>query len=42
MHAGRIVAWFPDASDVTNMELGLYMLGLKSQDETEIRKVLHE
>ena len=42
MHAGKIVAWFPDAQTVTDKELGLYMLGLKTQDENEIRKVLHE
>jgi len=42
MHSGKIVAWFPDASAVTDKELGLYMLGLKTQDEIEIRKVLHE
>ena len=42
MHAGKIVAYFPSAATVTDTELGLYMLGLKSQDETEIRKVLHE
>ncbi len=42
MHSGRIVAYFPDASAVTDKELGLFMLGLKRQDETEIRKVLHE
>ncbi|OHE62198.1 MAG: hypothetical protein A2Z99_12270 [Treponema sp. GWB1_62_6] len=42
MHAGRIVAYFPSAAAVTDTELGLYMLGLKSQDETEIRMVLHE
>ncbi|MDP2792275.1 MAG: ABC transporter ATP-binding protein [Rectinemataceae bacterium] len=42
MNSGRIVAYFPDASSVTDKELGLYMLGLKQQDETDIRKVLHE
>ncbi|MBU0927810.1 MAG: ABC transporter ATP-binding protein [Spirochaetes bacterium] len=41
MHSGRIVAYFPDASAVTDKELGLFMLGVKRQDETEIRKVLH-
>jgi simple sugar transport system ATP-binding protein len=42
MNSGRIVAWFPDAASVTDKELGLYMLGLKRQKETEIRGVLHE
>ncbi len=42
MNSGKIVAYFPEASEVTDKELGLYMLGLKRQDEAEIRKVLHE
>ena len=42
MHSGKVVAYFPDASAVTDKELGLYMLGLERQDDTEIRKVLHE
>jgi simple sugar transport system ATP-binding protein len=42
MSGGRIVAYFPDASAVSDKELGLYMLGLESQGEEEIRKVLHE
>jgi simple sugar transport system ATP-binding protein len=42
MSGGRIVAYFPDASAVTDKELGLYMLGLRKQDEEEIRGVIHE
>jgi simple sugar transport system ATP-binding protein len=42
MNSGRIVAYFPDASSVTDKELGLYMLGLKGQGEDEIRMVCHE
>ncbi len=42
MSSGRIVAYFPDAAAVTDKELGLYMLGLKSQGEEEIRMVLHD
>ena len=42
MHAGRIVAYFPDATAVTDTELGLYMLGLKRQDDAAVRGVLHE
>jgi ABC-type sugar transport system ATPase subunit len=41
MHAGRIVAYFPDAAAVTDKELGLYMLGLKRQDDAAVRGVLH-
>jgi simple sugar transport system ATP-binding protein len=42
MHAGKIVAWFPDAKAVTDKELGLYMLGLKHQSDADIEGVLHE
>ena len=42
MSGGRIVAYFPDATAVTDRELGLYMLGLKRQGDDEIGKVLHE
>jgi simple sugar transport system ATP-binding protein len=42
MSGGRIVAYFPDASAVTDKELGLYMLGLKRQADDEIKRVLHE
>jgi len=42
MHSGRIVAYFPDARSVSDKELGLFMLGLESQAEEDIRKVLHE
>jgi general nucleoside transport system ATP-binding protein len=42
MHAGRIVAYFPDAAAVTDKELGLYMLGLRRQDDDAVRGVLHE
>jgi simple sugar transport system ATP-binding protein len=42
MNSGRIVAYFHDASRVTDKELGLYMLGLKRQGGDETRKVLHE
>lgn len=41
MHAGKIVAYFPDSSATTDRELGLYMLGLAGQDQSEIGKVLH-
>jgi simple sugar transport system ATP-binding protein len=42
MSGGKIVAYFPDASAVTDKELGLYMLGLKRQGDDEIKRVLHE
>ncbi|MCX7775802.1 MAG: ABC transporter ATP-binding protein [Spirochaetaceae bacterium] len=42
MHEGEIVAYFPDASAVTDKELGLYMLGIRRQSDDELRKVLHE
>jgi simple sugar transport system ATP-binding protein len=42
MNSGKIVAYFPTASEVTDKELGLFMLGLKKQDDGEIRMVLHE
>ena len=38
----QIVAYFEDASAVTDKELGLYMLGLKRQSPEEIGRVLHE
>lgn len=42
MSSGRIVAYFPEAAEVTDKELGLYMLGQKRQTEEETAKVLHE
>ena len=36
MYEGQIVAFFPDAAEVDEEELGLYMLGLKRQDPDEI------
>jgi simple sugar transport system ATP-binding protein len=42
MNSGRIVAYFPDASAVTDKELGLFMLGLKKQGDAQIMEVCHE
>jgi simple sugar transport system ATP-binding protein len=42
MSGGRIVAYFPEADEVTDKELGLYMLGQKRHTAEEIGKVLHE
>lgn len=39
---GKISAYFKDASEVTENELGLYMLGIKSMSEEEIRGVTYE
>lgn len=36
MYGGEIVAYFPDASKVTEEEMGLYMLGVKRQSAEEI------
>nr|WP_244262707.1 hypothetical protein [Thermoanaerobacter siderophilus] len=41
MFGGEIVAYFEDASKVTEEELGAYMLGLKKQSLEEIRRVLY-
>jgi simple sugar transport system ATP-binding protein len=40
MNSGKIVAYFPDATQTTDKELGLYMLGLKKQAAKEIEGVL--
>ena len=42
MSGGKIVAYFPEASAVTDKELGLYMLGLKRQSDDDIKRALHE
>ena len=42
MHNGRVAAYFPDASKVTEEELGEYMLGLKQQSADQIRRVCHD
>jgi len=41
MHEGQIVAYFPDASMITELELGKYMLGIEKQSEEEIKGVRH-
>ncbi|NMB01238.1 MAG: ABC transporter ATP-binding protein [Firmicutes bacterium] len=40
VYGGQIVAAFPDARDVTEEELGLYMLGIKSQKATQLKEAL--
>ena len=42
MHGGEIVAYLPDSSQVTEDELGEYMLGIRRQQPEEIRRVCHE
>lgn len=41
MHEGQIVAYFPDASKITELQLGGYMLGIDRQSDDEIKEVLH-
>ncbi len=41
MHEGQIVAYFPDASNITELELGKYMLGIEKQSDKEIKEVCH-
>ena len=42
MNEGRIAAYLPDASSVTDMELGEYMLGVKKQTPEEIARVAYD
>lgn len=40
MYKGRIVAILPNTSDLTEQELGLYMLGVKEQPADELAKMM--
>lgn len=42
MYEGRIVAYFKELSNVTEQELGLYMLGIKQQKKEEIERFMYE
>ncbi len=42
MHNGEIVAYFEDASQVTEIELGEYMLGINKQTPEELRRAVYE
>lgn len=42
MYEGQIVAYFDDLSNVTEQELGLYMLGIQKQDKEEIERAMYE
>ena len=42
MYEGKIVAYFPDLTDVTPKVLGEYMLGVKKMSDEEIEKVIFD
>lgn len=42
MYEGEIVGYFSDPSQLSEEELGLYMLGIQKQSKDEIRRVVHE
>ncbi len=42
MYEGEVTAYFPDASKVSEEELGLFMLGIKHQEPEEIGGAVHE
>ena len=42
MCEGKIAAYYPDSTDVTEEELGEYMLGLKKMSPEEIGGVVRE
>ncbi|MCI6172986.1 MAG: ABC transporter ATP-binding protein [Clostridiales bacterium] len=42
MREGKIAGYFPDASEVNELEIGSYMLGVKAQSEKEIGEAVHE
>ena len=42
MCGGEIVAYFPDASQVTDFQLGEYMLGIKKMSAEEIGRVAND
>ncbi|MNO37782.1 Xylose import ATP-binding protein XylG [compost metagenome] len=41
MYEGEIVACFDHPSEISEQELGLYMLGIKRQEEEDIRRGMH-
>ncbi len=41
LYGGKIVAYFEDTSELTDIEMGEYMLGLKTQTPEEIGRVRH-
>lgn len=42
LYGGKIVAYFEDTSQLNDVIMGEYMLGLKRQSDEEIRRVCHE
>lgn len=42
MYGGEIVAYFPDITNLTEDELGFYMLGVKKMSDEEIRGAYHD
>ncbi len=42
MHNGEIAAYFEDASQITEFELGEYMLGINKQTPEELRRSVYE
>ncbi len=42
IYGGKITAYFPQVSQVSQMELGNYMLGVKKMEPESIRRMLHE
>ena len=42
MNEGKIAAYIEDASKITDMELGEYMLGVKKQTPEEIARVAYD
>ena len=42
MHNGHIAAYFEDTADLTDDEMGEYVLGLKHQSQEEIGRVCHD
>ncbi|ETA80747.1 heme ABC transporter ATP-binding protein [Youngiibacter fragilis 232.1] len=42
MHNGEIVAYFEDASKITEFEIGEYMLGIRKQNPEELRRSVYE
>jgi simple sugar transport system ATP-binding protein len=42
MYSGEIVGFFEDVKNLTETELGFYMLGVKKQDKGEIRRLMYE
>jgi simple sugar transport system ATP-binding protein len=42
LYGGKIAAYFEDTSDLDDVVMGEYMLGLKRQSDEEIGRVCHE